>query len=902
MPLAPGIQLGPFQITAALGAGGMGEVYRASDTKLKREVALKVLPELFANDAQRMARFEREAHLLASLNHPNIASIHGLEESGGTRALVMELVDGPTLAERIARGRIPLDEALPVAKQIAEALEYAHEKGIIHRDLKPGNIKLTEDGQVKILDFGLAKALEGEASEANNSTSSTISAAVTRAGVLLGTAAYMSPEQAKGKAVDRRTDIWAFGCVCYEMLTGRPAFEGETTTETLAAVVRAEPDWLKLPKETPGSIAELLRRCLQKDQKRRLQAIGDARIEIDETLRRPKDAAGEISATAARKGWALGTVALTGVLAGVLLTWGVMRMARSTEANVPRLANVARLTHDPDYSQSPTWSPDGTMLAFASNRSGNFEIYVRRLEGGHEVNVTNDPGQDFQSDFSPDGNWIAFVSTRSSRTGMIQIGSLFGGEFRTLGGDIWVVPALGGQARLLARDGNYPAWNPGGRKVLYVNGPENHRSLMEVTTDGGAPRAALPTESSTWEIVKARYSPSGRWITFETYDQRIFIMPADGGKPHEVLKGVSHAWDPSGHFLYFCARELSGGTRLLSVQIDDSAGKLKGSPKSTGLMTAVLRDLAISRDGHHVATTEMENSINLARLPLNVTGDAPAGPEEMLTRGQVYEHAPTVSPDNKAVAYVSNRLGHQELWLLHLDNKRLERLQLPGHDFGEWAPVWFPDGGKLEVFRLSSNGKGSIWVVSADGSHAEELVPPSDILSTNEGIPISPDGRTLTYSALRDGFYQLFNFDTATHQSRQLTFTRDDKYNATWPPDRRGFVYSSNAGGTVNLWKMPTSGGAPEQVTKGNDRVRHMFYSPDGRWLYFQPNHQNIYRIPAEGGAVQQVTRFQDSTLLIEEPTISPDGRYVYYSRGSGTSSLWLLTVDTANQNPASER
>src|SRR5215472_16752261 len=216
MPLAPGIQLGPFQITAALGAGGMGEVYRASDTKLKREVALKVLPELFANDAQRMARFEREAHVLASLNHPNIAAIHGLEESGATRALVMELVDGPTLAERIARGRIPLDEALPLAKQIAEGLEYAHEKGIIHRDLKPGNIKLTEDGQVKILDFGLAKALEGETSQEELQNSPTLSAAATRAGVMLGTAAYMAPEQARGKRVDRRADIWAFGCVLYE--------------------------------------------------------------------------------------------------------------------------------------------------------------------------------------------------------------------------------------------------------------------------------------------------------------------------------------------------------------------------------------------------------------------------------------------------------------------------------------------------------------------------------------------------------------------------------------------------------------------------------------------------------------------------------------------------------------
>src|SRR5215470_699032 len=527
-----------------------------------------------AVDAERSTgQFPQSADVLSSAVPDAVAG--GLEEFGGTRSLVMELVEGPTLAERITQGPIPVDQALPIAKQIAEALEYAHEKGVIHRDLKPANIKLTADGQVKILDFGLAKAPEGEACEANISTSPTISAAATRAGVLLGTAAYMSPEQAKGKAMDRRTDIWAFGCVFYEVLTGRPAFEGETTTETLAAVVRAEPEWLKLPKETPGSTAELLRRCLQKDQKRRLQAIGDARIEIEETLRQPKDTTVEIPAPAARRrGWASGTAALAGVLAGALLSWSVMRKTRSTEVNVPHLASVARLTHDPDYSRSPTWSPDGTMLAFSSNRSGNYEIYVRRLEGGQEVNVSNDPGQDIQPAFSPDGNWIAFVSTRSSRSPIVQIGRTTN-EFRTYGGDVWLVPALGGQARLLARDGNFPVWHPGGTKVLYVSGPENHRSLMEVTADSGASKAVLPTESSSWEITSERYSPGGRWITFENFDGKLFIMPGDGGQPHQLLNGVNHVWDPSGQRIYYCTPGLSGGTSLFSVDVDESGGRLK---------------------------------------------------------------------------------------------------------------------------------------------------------------------------------------------------------------------------------------------------------------------------------------------------------------------------------------
>lgn len=282
--LKSGSKLGPYTILGHLGAGGMGEVYRAHDAKLERDVAIKVLPLVFVNDPERLARFQREARMLASLNHPNIASIHGLEDSGNVHALVMELVEGPTLADRIEAGPIPIDEALPVAKQMCDALEYAHEHGIVHRGLKPANIKVTADDSVKILDFGLAKALAGDAGSADMANSPTISQLATEAGVLLGTVAYMSPEQAKAKPVDRRADIWAFGCVLYEMLTGQRAFHGETVTDTLAAVLKNDPDWTQLPGGTPMRVRVLLQRCLRKDPKQRLQAIGDARIALEEVL------------------------------------------------------------------------------------------------------------------------------------------------------------------------------------------------------------------------------------------------------------------------------------------------------------------------------------------------------------------------------------------------------------------------------------------------------------------------------------------------------------------------------------------------------------------------------------------------------------------------------------------
>ena len=332
--LSAGMTLGPYEIVAPLGAGGMGEVYRATDTKLKRQVALKVLPAALTADHDRLVRFQREAEVLASLNHPHIAAIYGLEDADGVRALVMELVEGPTLADRIAQGAIPFDEALPMAKQIAEALEAAHEQGIIHRDLKPANIKVRPDGTVKVLDFGLAKAMDPTgASSVNATMSPTLSMHATQAGIILGTAAYMSPEQAVGKPVDKRADLWAFGVVLLEMLTGKPVFTGETVSHVLASVLKTEPDWTALPSETPASIRRLLRRCLEKDRKRRLADAADAQLEIDDLLSgraEPTTAVATISPAVPlwRRAlpWALLGSALV-ALAAVLALWAPWRTA-----------------------------------------------------------------------------------------------------------------------------------------------------------------------------------------------------------------------------------------------------------------------------------------------------------------------------------------------------------------------------------------------------------------------------------------------------------------------------------------------------------------------------------------------------------------------------------------------
>ncbi|HEV2492282.1 MAG TPA: protein kinase [Terriglobia bacterium] len=469
MALVSGTRLGPYEILAPLGAGGMGEVYRARDTKLNREVALKVLPAAMANDAERMARFQREAQVLASLNHPNIAAIYGLEDSGGVHALVMELVEGPTLAERLSgtqpltrpltrpasggppsplgRGAggegshsscIPVDEALPIAKQIAEALEYAHEKGIIHRDLKPSNIKTTAEGTVKVLDFGLAKALDVEASISSSiSNSPTLTAAATQAGMILGTAAYMSPEQARGKTVDRRADVWAFGGVLFEMLSGRRAFEGESTTDTLAAVIKSEPDWDELPRDIPASIRRLIERCLTKDPKRRLQAIGEARIAIEDYLANPvagKPAAAPTSPVALtdaqpRPGKGLAAVLLSAgltLIVGLAIGW----WSRRSESN-PTWSG--QMLGGPNLAFGPRISPDGRTLAFQAMVDGLTQVAVMDTESGDWTVLTKSRSRGYVTElnWSTDGTEIYFDREYSAPRGIYSV-SRFGGDERLI--------------------------------------------------------------------------------------------------------------------------------------------------------------------------------------------------------------------------------------------------------------------------------------------------------------------------------------------------------------------------------------------------------------------------------------------------------------------------------------
>ncbi len=885
--------LSHYRLVEKIGEGGMGLVYRALDTKLSRQVAIKILPDAFAHDPERLGRFEREAKMLASLNHPNIAAIHGLEQDAGVRFLVLELVPGVTLAERLDTGPLSLQEALGVARQVAEGLEAAHDRGIIHRDLKPANIKVTSDGKAKVLDFGLAKGFDAERRDSDPIDSPTITSEHTRADVILGTAAYMSPEQARGKPLDKRTDIWSFGCVLYETLTGRQAFRGETVSDCLARILEREPDWREMPVAAPGRIVDLLKRCLQKDSRSRLRDIGDARVEIEEILAAPRAPAAVGSSVFGTRSrwpvtWGLVPVALAFALAGILVDRWALPPRGTPAGGGPNLIEVARLTHDPGLSEWPTWSPDGSLLAFSSNRSGNFEIYVRRVEGGQEVNVTNDAGQDFQPAFSPDGNSIAFISTRASRTGMIKVGAPAGLEFRTFGGDLWVAPALGGQARRLAQDANYPAWNPDGRRIAYVSGPENHRAVMEVAADGGPSKTLLASQNSPWELVRLQYAPRGRWISVETLQGRVLLLPIAGGPPRDLIEAYNHSWDGSGRRLYYLGRDPMGGTRLKQVEVDEAGGKIAGAPRTLGLMTGLLRDLAVTRDGRRLAVSESEWSLNLTLLPLRPDGARAAGPEDTLNSGQVIDRYPSFSSDGRHIAYASDRLGPMDIWIFDLNTRQQRRLQLPGADNGINQAYWSPTEPLLAVTRFYAEGRQALWLAALDGSHAEELVAPTPRLTSSA---FSPDGHRLLFVAPKGENLQLFTYDLSSRQQRQVTSSPEDKFEGAWSPDGHFIVFTSNAGGLSQVGRIAADGGKEERLASGFERFRHTFYSADGRWLYVQVSHRNLYRMPALGGPLQPVTNFPESGLFLEEPTLSRDGRFLAYCRSNGGSSLWLMTI-----------
>ena len=824
-----GTKIGAYEVIAKLGEGGMGEVYRATDTNLKRQVAIKVLHQIVGADPERLARFQREAEVLAALNHPHIAHIHGLEKSDGTLALVMELVEGPTLADRIAKEPIPLAEALPIAKQIAEALEAAHEQGIIHRDLKPANIKVRPDGTVKVLDFGLAKAMEpAGAASGDPLNSPTLTARATQMGTIIGTAAYMAPEQAKGRPVDTRADIWAFGVVCFEMLTGKPVFAGETIGETVAAVLRDEIDWTSLPATTPDSIRHLLARCLHRDVKQRLQAIGEARIVLDSrdgwTGPSPSSVRSPLPPSRNRLilwGCAAALVAVAAAASGWLLG-----RARIPSPVVTRLSVILPVPLVPHYeTANVALSRDGGTLAYVGIKNGTRSLYVRRMD---EVEVRPLAGTEGAAGpvFSPDGAWIAFIADGKLKKVPVLGGSptlvnegnpdSIGMDWTPDGAIVFTRGFTLGVARVSASGGAvqsvmvpdpgkgessylWPRLLPGGTDLLFVINPDNIASFNE----GRIAVETLGTKESR-EIVDAQgsfplYAASGHLVFFSGGSVR--VAPFDlrqkrmTGPAVPVVEGVSvtphtgavqAAISESGTLAYAPVGDQVPRSSLVVVDVNGRAQPL------TDVLPHYLGEMSVSADGQRVALRSAKANDDIHVF------DIPRASLTRFTYEGGDEQNPVWTPDGKRLAYASQRGGTPTMYWKTADgNGTPEKILAPQHP---QRPSSFSADGKVLAYTEVHPQSGlDIWTVRLE-EHSPRQPEPFLRTPFDEDLPLfSPDGHWLAYRSNESGRMEVYvaQFPGAGVK-RQISVDGGDQ--PMWAPDGKQLFYlNGNRVMTVDL-------------------------------------------------------------------------------------------------------
>jgi serine/threonine-protein kinase len=814
-----GTTIAHYTITEKLGEGGMGEVYRARDTKLNRDVALKILPQVFAQDAQRMARFEREAQVLASLNHPHVAQIHGLEETDGTKALVLELVEGETLRERIARGPIPVDEALKIALQIAEGLEAAHEKGIIHRDLKPANIKITPEGQVKILDFGLAKSLEGETPASDLSNSPTLNHEATQAGVILGTASYMSPEQARGKPVDKRTDIWAFGCVLYEMLTGRKAFAGEDASDTLASILKSEPDWTALPEASLTCyLRTLLNRCLEKDLKRRFRDVGDVAVWIEEVeLESPRLGVAPLGYRVSGS-VALLFSAVVGAMFGASVFWGLSDSPAQTDDSVMQfeMEPVGETALGRGFPGPPiAVSPDGRFAAFEIGSGSQTSISIRSMDDLEVRPVTGSEGGKGPF-FSPDGQWLGFFIEKSIKKVSTQ-----GGGPRSVCDDC-------------LENARGASWSSNDT-IVYA--PSLDSGIWQVSVDGGIP-------SPLTEVDFERQESGHRWpqllpeanvLIFtigaegDSANSEIAVQSLDTGESKVLVEGATYGRIIStGHLIYF-----SEGT-MLAVPFDLDRLELRGSP--VRLLEGISQNPSSGAprcdfsSGSVLLYLAQESGKALDDVELTWWDrDGNSVPLPLPPNSYLF---PALSPDGASVAF-SIASSRSDVWVYEFSNGSLSQFTFVGSNGG---PVWSPSGDHLAFYSTRSGPWNLFWKEANFSGAAEHLIS-----SNRSQRPTSfhPSGSWLAFTDVdpitNNGNISLLDLERTT--AKPFLDSPSFEGGAMFSPDGKWVAYTSNESGQYEVYvrPFPGSGGQQRISIEGGQQPT---WSPDGRELFFLRNDQ----------------------------------------------------------------
>ena len=859
-------KLAHYEIISLLGRGGMGEVHRARDTKLGREVALKLLPEELAGDGDRLARFRREAQVLASLHHPNIASIFGLEEADGRHFLIMELAEGADLTERIAKGPIPEEDVLDIARQLAAGLEEAHEKGVVHRDLKPANIKLGSDGKVKILDFGLARAFAGEtASEENLENSPTITAMMSQGGVILGTAAYMSPEQARGKKVDRRADIWSFGVVLFEMLSGKRMFEGETVSDTLAAVLRAEPAWDALPEATSPGMRRLLERCLERDPLRRLRDVGEARIFLEDGANDSSILASSSSlimaggepAAAGRRvpAWIPWTAMIVLATLGVLFGWQVLGRSEPAQLFNTTLPNPTDgVFHLLSTRPGPaTLSPDGTMVVYSvREESGTIRLHLRRLDRPEATAISGTDGAAYPF-WSPDSRFLGFTADDKLKK----------------------VAVAGGPPVTLCTADNLKGgtWNEAG-DILFA--PSHNSGIHRVAAAGGDPVevTTLSEDANENSHRHPRFLPDGRQFLYlarvsgnNTAEHRVYVASLDGGEPQILTTSQTAAEYSAGHLL--TVRE----GILLATSFDPDTGEL--GENSVPLVEDILIVSGGAACGVYSPNPDgmlvYQASTGTTERGLEWLSHSSGQSQTLGGTGDLFR--PRVSPDGAqaALEITDPDTDTGDLWLVDLETGLRSRFTFePGE---EDNPIWTPDGREI-LYRAQVDSTVRIMARPVEGTGGAAVVYETQPGRDCEPTSISPDGRTLFFHEEdADGEFDIFTLSLETGEKSPFLDTELTVGGAMISPDGRWVAYHARTSGSWEILVRAVDSGERRWQIDREGGVYPMWNS-DGSSLLYVEFSGELSRVSVDGsggtfraGAPEPFTR-----------VAAPQGGGIHYS------------------------
>jgi serine/threonine protein kinase/Tol biopolymer transport system component len=859
---ATGQSLLHYRLVEKIGEGGMGVVWRARDTRLNRDVAVKLLPEEVSGDTARLARFQREARTLASLQHPNVATIFGIEQDGAQRFLVMEMVEGEDLAQRLKRGAVPVEDALAIARQLAEGLEAAHEKGIVHRDLKPANVKLTPDGRVKVLDFGLAKAFADESMEAagDASLSPTITAAATRAGVIVGTAAYMSPEQARCRPVDRRADIWAFGCVLYEMLTGERPFGGGTVSDTLAAVLKSEPDLSRLPADTTTRIRALVVRCLRKDPTLRLRDIGDARLELAEALSDTPDVLMLPGGTPHRiRGWLWAAV---GLLAGVIATAAGLRFFVPVAAPELRKLSISIPDLGVGWFASARISPDGRRIAY---KSGG-RLWIRDLQS---FDATEIPGTE--------GARTMFWSPGSTKLGFARDGKLW--SWTVAGGQI--APICQIAASGISNGG---VWGKD-EKIYFAT---FRGGLYQVASAGGDPRLLLPLEPSEVDFHEPELLPDGEHLIMTTHSkngphQVIVVSVQDGArKTLGSFEGIGTVtYSQTGHLLL---NFVSGRERILAAPF--SVSKLDFAGDSF-LVASGGQFPSVSANGTLIYSLGSSSVLNEL-----VWVDADGRIGQVAGRPRLGLDTPALSPDGRKVAVVAYENDSANIWIQDLTRGTWSRLVSGPQD--EHAPVWSKSGNRIFYLRLERDLFYSVMEVEVGGSEAPRIRAEG---VEDPPLSVSPDDRSMVYVMEKEARRSLWSLDLS-EESAPVRLTPDASISEWHPaisPDGRWLAYVSNETGTEEVFiraypdgtrkqQVSLNGGSSPSWSRGGDAL---LYWEDGALI-------EVTGRPGVSLTTGTARTLFNASAAGLRPTldVAADGRFLAVRRSSEDPHQGLLLVE----------